>query len=67
MSETADHNIPHYLTVGDLALLLNVSKSKIYGLTRKEGSNSIPRIKIGKYVRFEPVEIKKWLDSHRVN
>ena len=46
------------LTVKDVADLLSVKKSYIYELSRKD---RIPRIKIGKYVRFDLDEVLAWV------
>ncbi len=54
-----------FLTVEDLAMTLKVAKSKIYGLTREKGPESIPRYKIGKYVRFDYSQVKEWLEKYK--
>ncbi len=53
-----------FLTVEELAEVLDVPKSWIYERTRH---NAIPHFKIGKYVRFDMEEVTKWLEaeSHR--
>ena len=51
----------YFLTLEDLALRLKVKKSWIYSRTRESGPNSIPRIKIGKYLRFNWQEVRDWL------
>jgi len=53
-----------FLTVGELAEVLDVPKSWIYERTRH---NEIPHFKMGKYVRFDIDEVQKWLEanSHR--
>lgn len=50
-----------FLTVGELAGRLKVPTSWIYSRTRESGPNSIPRIKIGKYLRFNWPEVRDWL------
>ena len=50
-----------FLTLDELALRLKVKKSWIYSRTRESGPNSIPRIKIGKYLRFNWQEVRDWL------
>ena len=49
-----------YLTVGELAQKLRVPKSWVYSQTRKTGAGSLPRIKLGKYLRFEWELIQQW-------
>jgi excisionase family DNA binding protein len=48
-------------TVNELAQVLKVPKSWIYAKTRDTGPNSIPRIKVGKYLRFEIDQVLNWL------
>jgi len=50
-----------FLTVDELSERLKVHKSWIYARTRQTGSNAIPRIKVGKYLRFEWIEVEKWI------
>lgn len=50
-----------FLTVDELSERLKVHKSWIYAQTRQTGSNAIPRIKVGKYLRFEWIEVEKWI------
>lgn len=54
-------------TVDDLANRWRVGKSWIYSKTRETGEGSIPRIKIGKYIRFVPEEADKWLQKLNEN
>lgn len=53
-----------FLTVGELAEVLDVPKSWIYERTRH---NAIPHFKMGKYVRFDIDEVRQWLatNTHR--
>jgi excisionase family DNA binding protein len=44
-----------------LAAYLNVSKSWVYEKTRDKGNGSIPRVKVGKYVRFNIHDVLEWL------
>jgi excisionase family DNA binding protein len=48
-------------TVNELAQILKVPKSWIYAKTRETGPDSIPRIKVGKYLRFEIDQVLNWL------
>jgi predicted DNA-binding transcriptional regulator AlpA len=43
----------------------NVPLSWIYNQTRRIGPGSIPKIKLGKYVRFIPGEVDAWALSRR--
>ena len=44
-----------------LAAYLNVSKSWVYEKTRNKGNGSIPRVMVGKYVRFNIHDVLEWL------
>jgi len=45
-----------------LAAYLNVSKSWVYEKTRLKGNGSIPRVMVGKYVRFKVHDVLEWLN-----
>lgn len=49
------------LTIDELAERVKVRKSWVYGETRKSGEGSIPRLKVGKYLRFSLAEVLEWL------
>ncbi len=49
------------LTVSELAKELKVKSSWIYGETRKTGDGSLPRLRVGKYLRFYLPEVLCWL------
>ncbi len=55
------------MTVDDLARQLKVKVSWIYGETRKTGPGTIPRIRVGKYLRFSLDEVMDWLKAHQEN
>ncbi len=44
-----------------LAEYLNVPPSWVYEKTRNKGNGSIPRVMVGKYVRFNIEEVLEWL------
>lgn len=48
------------LTVEEIADDLRVPKSWVYSRTRETGPNAIPRLKIGKYLRFERAKVREW-------
>lgn len=50
-----------FLTIHELAARLKVPKSWLYSRTRETGPGSIPRIKVGKYIRFVESEVMDWL------
>ncbi len=49
------------ITIDDLAQALNVHKSWIYSRTRETGPGTLPRIKCGKYLRFQLEDVLEWL------
>lgn len=51
------------LTVEELAEMLRVPKSWVYSRTRETGPEAIPRVKVGKYIRFVEADVMDWLKS----
>ena len=49
------------LSVDDLSETLNVPKSWVYSRSREKGPSAMPKIKVGKYVRFELDKVLFWL------
>jgi excisionase family DNA binding protein len=49
------------LTIYEMAAKLRVLKSWLYSRTRETGPGSIPRIKVGKYVRFVEADVIEWV------
>lgn len=60
-------NLEELLTVADVAKILNVPVSWVYGRTRKRGLDRLPYLKLGKYLRFQLQEILQWLDRKKGN
>lgn len=52
-----------FLTVEDLEKKWKLPKSWIYARTRESGPNAIPRIKCGKYLRFEADKVDEWFKN----
>ena len=52
------------LTVDEMAETLKVPKSWLYSRTREKGTGAIPRVKVGKYIRFVESEVMDWLKRH---
>lgn len=50
------------LSVDQLADRLNVPKSWIYARTRESGPETIPRVKLGRYVRFDQRRVSDWIE-----
>ena len=57
----------NFETVEELADRWKVPKSWIYSKTREKGEGSIPRVKIGKYIRFVPESADSWLAKQNEN
>lgn len=53
------------LTVDELAEDWKVPKSWVYARTRETGPDAIPRIKVGKYIRFEKDKVTEWLKNQQ--
>ena len=53
------------LTVEDVAVLLHVPVSWVYGRTRKRSLERLPGYRIGKYWRFREDEVSEWVKRQR--
>jgi excisionase family DNA binding protein len=51
------------LSVDELSETLNVPKTWVYARTRETGPSAMPRIKVGKYVRFELDKVIDYLKA----
>jgi len=50
------------LTMAEAAALLNVPKGYVGELGRR---GELPRVRLGKYVRFRAADVRAWIDRHR--
>lgn len=57
--------MPELLTIDEMAERLKVPKSWLYSRTRQAGPGTIPRIKVGKYIRFHLDEVMGWLKEQQ--
>jgi excisionase family DNA binding protein len=77
-SATALHNAAHseatgsdertenqLLTVREVASLLQVPVSWVYERTRRKGTDQLPHVKLGKYLRFEEPAITEFVRAQR--
>jgi len=67
VAETVLENLQHtknasLLDSNELAEYLNVPKSWVYEKTRDRSKGSIPRVMVGKYVRFNIQDVLEWLN-----
>ncbi len=53
------------LTVGEVAEMLHVPVSWVYGRMRKRSSERLPGYRLGKYWRFRETEVLAWVELHR--
>jgi len=53
------------LTIQQVADLLQVPPSWIYGHTRARSADRIPGFRLGKYWRFREAEVESWLERQR--
>ena len=50
------------LTISEMADRLKVKKSWLYRQTKRHAPGSIPRMKIGKYLRFNEAAVMGWIE-----
>jgi excisionase family DNA binding protein len=55
----------HLLTVSEVAELLQVPVSWVYGRTRKRAPDRIPGYRLGKYWRFNERDVLAWVERQR--
>lgn len=53
------------LTVEEVAVLLHVPVSWVYGRTRKRSLERLPGYRLGKYWRFREDEVHAWVEDQR--
>jgi|GEM_PF-871745 len=51
----------NWLTIDEMCQLLKVKKSWIYQKTMVTGPGCLPRLKVGKSLRFNPSDVKQWI------
>ena len=50
------------INIREAAKMLNVPISFLYARTR---TNQVPHLKLGKYCRFDPEQLKQWVDRQK--
>lgn len=55
------------LTVRQVAELLQVPVSWVYGRMRKRSLERLPAYRLGKYWRFDREEVSAWVARHQTN
>jgi excisionase family DNA binding protein len=51
-----------FKTINELSEILKVPKSWLYSKTRERSTGAIPKLKVGKYIRFRLPEVIEWLE-----
>ncbi|MGH9712580.1 MAG: helix-turn-helix domain-containing protein [Candidatus Acidiferrales bacterium] len=59
------HEQSQLLTVREVADLLHVPVSWVYERTRRRGSEQLPHVKLGKYLRFEESTVTEFIRRQR--
>lgn len=62
---TVERESDRLLTIQQVATILRVPVSWVYGRTRKRSAQRLPGIRLGKYWRFREEEIHRWIESQR--
>jgi len=62
---TVGRDSDRLLTIQQVATMLRVPVSWVYGRTRKRSTQRLPGIRLGKYWRFREEEIHRWIESQR--
>ena len=55
------HNLQQFLTVDELAGIFKVDRRTVYGLR----SQGLPSRRVGKELRFDPLEVAAWLKKRQ--
>lgn len=53
------------LTLEEMATRLRVNQSWLYRQTMRHGPGSIPRLKVGKYLRFNEAAVMAWIKGRQ--
>ena len=56
----------HLLTIEEVAELLHVPVSWVYGKTRRRSMDRVPGFRLGKYWRFREADVLAWIERQRV-
>jgi excisionase family DNA binding protein len=62
---TGEREANRLLTVGEVAEMLHVPVSWVYGRMRKRSGERLPGYRLGKYWRFRETEVLAWVELHR--
>jgi len=60
-----ESNAKNLLTIEEMAAGLKVKKSWLYRKTMEKGPGSIPRVRLGKYLRFREDDVMAWIQKNQ--
>jgi excisionase family DNA binding protein len=62
---TREEDSNQLLNIQQVAAMLHVPVSWVYGRMRKRSAQRLPGIRLGKYWRFREEEIHRWIENQR--
>ena len=62
---STNEELPELLTVREAAQFLKVTVSWVYEHVRPEAEDRLPVLKLGKYLRFDPRDLRTFIDAKR--
>ena len=63
----ADSRLFRLLTVGEVAVVLNVPRKWVYRRVGLKPPEGIPHVKVGKYLRFRESDLREYVERLRRN
>ncbi len=60
-----ESNVKNLLTIEEMAAGLKVKKSWLYRKAMEKGPGALPKIKLGKYLRFDEKDVMAWIKSNQ--
>jgi len=60
---TIGEGVTELVTIDEMAARLKVKRSWLYRKTMLKGPGTIPRIRLGKYLRFSPADVFRWINE----
>ena len=52
------------MTKKEISRYLNVSESRVYKLVHMKGKTHFPHYKVGRLLRFDKQEVRKWFEEN---
>jgi len=66
-TKDADNRMYRLLTVGEVAVVLNVPRKWVYRRVGLKPPEGIPYLKVGKYLRFRESDLREYVERLRRN